>query len=71
MILSAYAANQTGMLASGDRLYSVANFVGSILLLWVAVVDQRLGFILLEATWALISVPHMIRPKPRTDPSPS
>ena len=74
LILSAYAANQSGWVESGGRGYSVANFVGSALLLWVAVVDQRLGFILLESTWALISIPHMVRPKTRTQdgtvPSP-
>ncbi len=71
LILGAYAANQTGMVRSGDRGYSIANFVGSMLLLWVAVVDQRAGFIVLESAWALISVPHMIRPRPRNDPPSS
>lgn len=71
LILGAYAANQTGVVRSGGRGYSIANFAGSMLLLWVAMVDQRAGFIVLESAWALISVPNMIRPRPRNDaPSP-
>lgn len=61
LVLAAYGALQTGRLARETRLFSVLNFVGSALLTWVAIVDQRLGFILLEAVWALLSIPGMLR----------
>jgi len=32
-----------------------------LLLLWVALVDRRWGFILLEAVWALVSIPPLLR----------
>ena len=61
MVLTAYAALQLGKLGREDRLFNVLNFVGSALLTWIAVVDQRLGFILLEGAWALISLPPLLR----------
>lgn len=65
MVLSAYAGYQLGRLSREQRLYSALNFVGSSLLLWVAVVDVRWGFILLETVWAAISLPPLIRPPGR------
>jgi hypothetical protein len=70
MILTAYAANQRGLLGPQHRLYSVLNLVGSLLLGWVAIVDQRWGFILLEGLWAIVSLPPLIRP-PRPPEEPA
>ena len=64
LILGAYLALQRGWLGPKDRSYSVLNFVGAALLTWVAVVDRRWGFILVEGAWALLSVPGMFRPGP-------
>ena len=61
LILAGYAALQRGLLDRDDRAFSVLNFVGSSLLAWIAIVDQRLGFIVLEVAWALLSVPGMVR----------
>lgn len=61
LILAGYAALQRGLLDRDDRTFSVLNFVGSSLLAWVAIVDQRAGFIVLEVAWALLSVPGMVR----------
>ncbi len=61
LILAAYIALQTGRLAATNRWFSILNFVGSALLTWVAVVDWRIGFIFLEAAWALLSFPGMFR----------
>lgn len=69
LILGAYLANQMGAWSPRDRVYSLANFLGSLLLLWVAVVDWRVGFIVLEAAWAVISLPHLISPKPAVSPA--
>jgi hypothetical protein len=61
LILAGYIGLQRGRLTSNDRSFAVLNFVGSALLTWVAVVDWRVGFIILEAAWALLSVPGMVR----------
>ena len=65
LILAGYAALQRGLLDRDDRLFSVLNFVGSALLAWVAIVDRRVGFIVLEVAWALLSVPGMLRRRRR------
>ena len=61
LVLLPYAALQTGRLTRESRAFNALNFVGSSLLTWVAVVDARWGFILLEGVWALLSIPGMIR----------
>ena len=55
-ILAAFAANLFGWIRPSNLWYSVANFLGSAVLTVVAVVDQQLGFLLLEGTWALVSL---------------
>lgn len=62
MILGAYAALQRGWLGLSDRSYHILNFVGSALLTVVAIEDRRVGFIILEGAWALLSIPGMVRP---------
>ena len=61
LVLSAYAALQTGRLDRESRTFSALNFFGSALLTWIAVLDGRWGFILLEGAWAVISAPGMLR----------
>lgn len=55
-ILAAYAANLFGFIQPSNLWYSVANFLGAAVLTVVAVVDRQLGFLLLEGTWALVSL---------------
>jgi hypothetical protein len=60
-ILVAYAANQFGWIKPSQLSYTVANFVGSVILTIVAVIEVQLGFILLEGAWALVSLWGTIR----------
>lgn len=63
LILAGYAALQRGALTQQDRWFNLLNFVGSSLLAWIAIVDRRWGFILLEVIWALLSLPPLLRRK--------
>ena len=64
LILGAYLAFQRGWLLRSDRSYHALNFVGGALLSVVAVADGRIGFIILEGAWTLLSVPGTLRPPP-------
>ena len=61
LILAAYVALQRGWLPRESRMYNALNLVGSALLTYVALKDRRLGFIILEAAWALLSLPGTFR----------
>lgn len=62
LILGAYAALQANRLDQKGRTFCLMNFFGSALLTWIAVVDQRVGFIVLEGAWALLSLVPLVRP---------
>lgn len=62
MILGAYAGLQRKRMGLHQRIYHALNFVGSALLTVSAVRDGNIGFIVLEGTWALLSIPGMLRP---------
>ncbi len=55
-ILGAYAADQLGWVNPSRLSYSVANFVGAGILTFVAVVDEQIGFIILQGAWTLVSL---------------
>jgi hypothetical protein len=55
-ILLAYAGAALGRMSADRPLYSLLNLVGSALLAWVAILDQRAGFIILESAWAIVSI---------------
>ena len=61
LILAAYAGNQRGWTGPGSPWYNAMNLLGALLLLWVAVVDRRIGFIVLEVVWAAVTVPPLWR----------
>lgn len=60
LILGAYVANQRGWSGPTSPLYNAANLAGALLLTWVAVVDRRIGFILLEAVWAAVTIRPLV-----------
>lgn len=61
LILAAYFALQRGRLARESRSYNALNLVGSIFLTYAAVRQWNPGFVILEGSWALLSLPGTIR----------
>ncbi|MDP2959773.1 MAG: hypothetical protein Q8N53_25440 [Longimicrobiales bacterium] len=66
LVLGAFGLLNAGRLRHTDVSYGLMNFVGAALLTWVAVVDRRVGFIILESSWALMSLVPLFR----RDPAP-
>ena len=66
LVLLAYLANSKDWLNPQDTTYNLLNLAGGLLLFWVALVDRRAGFMVLELTWALIAVPPLLKPGKRT-----
>jgi hypothetical protein len=60
-ILAAFVANQRGWIYPSQLSYAAANFVGAAILTVVAIVDQQVGFILLQGTWTLVSLIGIVR----------
>ncbi len=65
LILLGYVALQFGWMGRENRWFNIVNFVGSALLAWVAIADWRVGFIVLEAAWAILSIPGIFRRRAR------
>ncbi len=61
LILIAYAASQRGNPGRNDASYNLMNLVGSAILAWIALDGRQWGFLLLEGTWALLSIPPLLR----------
>jgi hypothetical protein len=55
LILVAFTASQRGSMSPHSLVYLVLNLAGSVVLAVVAAVEFDLGFLLLEAVWALVS----------------
>jgi hypothetical protein len=55
LILVAFTAGQRGSMSPHSLVYLLLNLIGSLVLAVVALVEFDLGFLLLEAVWALVS----------------
>ena len=56
LILMAFTAAQRGTVSPHARSYLWLNLIGSLILAVVAAVEFDLGFLLLEAVWAAVSL---------------
>ncbi len=61
MILVAYGGHQFGKMSPRSYTYNVLNAIGSGILGYVALYPFKIGFVILEFAWVLISVWAMTR----------
>ena len=64
LILFAYAGHQMKWIDSNKPGYNILNAVGSGILAYIAFHPFQIGFVVLEAVWALISIYALLRTKP-------
>jgi hypothetical protein len=61
MILVAYVGQQMKWMNPESALYNILNIIGSAILCYIAFFPFKLGFVVLEGTWVLISIYATIR----------
>ncbi len=68
-ILAAFIALQKRWWTSERPAYLWLNLVGAVLLGIVAIADRRVGFIVVEAVWAAVTLHSLLRLAGRSDAS--
>jgi uncharacterized membrane protein len=63
LILVAYGGHQMKWIDSRKPAYNILNAVGSAILAYIAFRPFQIGFVVLEVSWALLSVYALFRPR--------
>ncbi len=61
LILAAYVGVQTNRLQASSLAFSLLNLAGAGFLTAVAIVEEQVGFILLEGVWSVVSLAGVVR----------
>lgn len=62
LILAGFTAAQLGRMRVDSRPYLILNLLGSLILAYLALIEQQWGFVLLETVWAIVSAWGLVRP---------
>jgi hypothetical protein len=62
LILVAYVGHQMKWMDARRALYNTLNAVGSAILAYIALHPFQLGFVVMETTWAIVSVWALVKP---------
>ena len=63
LILVAYGGHQMKWIDARKPAYNILNAVGSAILAYIAFRPFQIGFVVLEVSWALLSVYALFRPR--------
>jgi hypothetical protein len=63
LILLAYAGHQMKWIDSRKPAYNILNAVGSAILAYIAFRPFQIGFVVLEVSWAALSLYALFRPR--------
>jgi len=63
LILVAYTGQQMNWMDASKPGYNILNAVGSAILAYIAFRPFQIGFVVLEVSWAVISVYALFRPR--------
>jgi hypothetical protein len=63
LILTAYTGHQLKWMDSRKTTYNVLNAIGSAILAYIAFHPFQVGFVVMEVTWAVLSVYALMRPR--------
>ncbi len=69
LILLPFAAAQFGRLTPASATYQALNLFGSATLAAIALHDRQIGFLLLEGTWAVVSLWGLVKVLRRSTPT--
>ena len=64
MVIGTYFALQTGRMSVNDRVYSLLNAMGAVLILMSLMIDFNLSSFIIEIVWFSISVYGLMRRRP-------
>ena len=64
MVIVTYFALQTGRMSVNDRVYSLLNAMGAVLILMSLMIDFNLSSFIIEIVWLSISIYGLMRRQP-------